>query len=257
MRLDRAVLRLPVEVQRDWAELLGPTEPALPFNPAAVVDLPAPARRWLTHAIEPGTPLRQRVELRQHGEIRVGAWRRFEALQALAPLDGYIWAVTAHLFGLPIHGYDRFTHGTGDMHHRLLGRIPIVSSSGLDHTMSAAGRLAVESIWVPAVGLSSAVRWVAVDDTDVILRVPYEGRSHDVTLKVIPSGALEKVTMQRWASVDKGPFQYHPFGAEFHDEGTFGGYTVPTRTTAGYGYGTNRWPASAFIRQAIDQVVYH
>jgi hypothetical protein len=143
------------------------------------------------------------------------------------------------------------------MHHRLLGRIRIVSSSGPDHTISAAGRLASETIWVPAVGLAPDVSWVAVDDRDVVLRVPYGGRSYEVTMTVMSSGALEKVTIQRWAKVDKGPFRLHVFGAEFHDEGTFGGYTLPTQTTAGYGYGSDRWPECAFIRQFIDDATFH
>lgn len=145
-------------------------------NPSPFIT--CPAQRWLRHSIAPGTPLQQRVELRQHGQIRLRAWRRFEAVQALAPLEGYIWAVTTHLSGLPIHGYDRLTNGTGDICHRLLGRIPIVSSSGPDHTISAAGRLASETIWVPAVGLAPEVSWAAVDDRDVILRVPHGGRTY-------------------------------------------------------------------------------
>src|SRR6266536_275149 len=96
-----SVARLPDEVRRAWTDLIQPTDPAVPFDPRSVAGLPDPTQRWLRHAIAPGTPLRQSIEVKQHGEIRLGAWRRFEAAQALAPLHGYIWAVTAHLFGMP------------------------------------------------------------------------------------------------------------------------------------------------------------
>ena len=42
------------------------------FDPAAIVSLPEPARRWLGHAIAPGTPLWSSVELTMHGQIKLG-----------------------------------------------------------------------------------------------------------------------------------------------------------------------------------------
>lgn len=43
------------------------------------------------------------------------AWRPYTAVQALAPLEGFLWAVTTHLFGLPINGFDRYSNGVGEM----------------------------------------------------------------------------------------------------------------------------------------------
>jgi hypothetical protein len=248
--------RLPEAVRRDWQGLAAQRNATERFDPASVAALPEPARRWLTHAIAPGTPLRYRVELDQHGEIKLGSWRRFQARQILAPRDGYIWAVTTHVFGLPIHGYDRLTHGTGDMHHRLLGRIPVVSSSGPDHTRSAAARLVIETIWTPAAALAPEVTWEATGEDQTRMVTTFGGRTYAVTITVTPTGALEKVTIPRWASVDKEPYREHLFVAECHDEGTFDGYTVPVRVTAGYDDGADRWPESAFIRQTIDHASY-
>ena len=47
------------------------------FDPAAIMGLPEPARRWLGHAIAPGTPLWSSVELTMHGQIKLGRWRPF------------------------------------------------------------------------------------------------------------------------------------------------------------------------------------
>ena len=43
------------------------------FDPAAIMGLPEPARRWLGHAIAPGTPLWSSVELTMH-EVRISRW---------------------------------------------------------------------------------------------------------------------------------------------------------------------------------------
>lgn len=51
------------------------TATAETFDPAATMGLPEPARRWLSHAIAPGTPLWNRAELTMHGQIKLGRWR--------------------------------------------------------------------------------------------------------------------------------------------------------------------------------------
>lgn len=247
--------RLPAGVSADWQALAAGRGATDRFDPASVAALPEPARRWLTHAIAPGTPLRYRVELDQHGEIKLGRWRPFRARQVLAPREGYVWAVTTHLLGLPIHGYDRLAHGAGDMDHRFLGRIPIVTSAGPDHTRSAAGRLVIEVIWTPAAALSPAVSWEPAGEDQARMVTTFDGHRYAVTFTVTPTGALAGVSVPRWASIGKEPYREHLFRADCHDEGTFDGYTVPTRVTAGYDDGD--WPESAFIRQSVDRATYH
>jgi hypothetical protein len=43
---------------------------------------------------------------------------------------------------------------------------------------------------------------------------------------------------ERWHNAKAG---YVPFGADVHEERTFAGLTVPSRLTAGWGHGTDRW----------------
>src|SRR3954469_9555658 len=103
-RMTRPPASLTDEVRADWAALAQPTEAPAAFDAAAAHGLPEPARRWVTHAIAAGTTLRTSVELRMHGEIRLGAWRPFSAVQRLTPADGFVWAATARLLGLPVKG---------------------------------------------------------------------------------------------------------------------------------------------------------
>jgi hypothetical protein len=117
--------------------------------------------------------------------------------------------------------------------------------------------LASEIVFLPALALAPGVGWTPVDDSDVVVHVPYGGDHFDVTLSVALSGTVEKVTIPRWASVAKGPFREHLFGADLLSEATFDGYTIPTTIVAGYDYGCEHWPDCAFIRQVIDHATFH
>ncbi len=249
--------RLPAGVLRDWSELAEPTPAPPRFDPASVEHLPGPARRWLTRAIAPGTPLRRRVELTQHGRIRLGSWRDFRARQVIAGLQGYVWACSTRVAGVPVHGYDRLAHDRADMVHRAFGRLALVDQSGPDLTRSAVGRLVSELVWTPAVALDPGIVWKRVDDDAVTAVLPHHGEAHEVTITVDPTGALRRVTMLRWASIARGPYQLHPFGAEIHRDGAFDGFTVPTRITAGYDPDSPRWPDCAFIDITVDAATYH
>lgn len=253
-RVDR---RLPVRLHNDWRHLTRPTEPAEPFDPAVVEHLPEPGRRWLRHAIAPGTPLRRSVVLRQHGMIRLGGWRPFTAVQALAPLEGFLWAVTTHLFRVPVHGFDRFSNATGEMRHRLLGLIPVMTSTGSDVGRSAAARHTSEIIWAPAAALGPQVVWLSLDETRVTLLIPCGPWVLAPTLTVSPSGALDQVAVPRWTNAAHTGWHEERFTAVLGAERTFDGYTIPTQITAGWGHGTSAWEnGGAFIRLTVDEALY-
>lgn len=247
---------LPARVRADWVALLTRPEPSERFVPASVAGLPEPARRWLEHAIAPGTLLRTSVELTLHGQIRLGRWRDFTARQALAPCEGYVWASQTRLAGGPVTGFDRLTHDEGEMRHVWRGRVPVTIASGPDVTRSAAGRLVAELPLVPAAALSPSLTWHPVDDTEVVLSVPCAGRRHDVSLRVEPSGALRDVRLLRWAKVGHTPYLPHLFVATFEGEATFDGFTVPRQVVAGYEEPGRPLDDTAFIRQVVDLAVY-
>ena len=245
------------ETRADWAAMARRTKAPPNFEVAAADRLPESARRWLTHAITPGTPLRTAVELRMHGEIRLGAWRPFSAVQHLTPADGFVWAATARLLGLPVTGFDRYTRGTGQMRWRLLNTIPVMSASGHDVTRSAAGRHAGELLLAaPAAALSPQITWRPVDRDRATARVQVGPDAHDVTLTIAADGALKELQMTRWGNPDKQGFGAHSFGATLHGETAFDGFTIARRITAGWHYGSDRWPEGQFIRYTIDDAEY-
>jgi hypothetical protein len=71
------------DVRADWAALARATAAPATLDAPAVAGLPEPARRWLAHAIAGGAPLLTSVELRMHGEIRLGRWRLLNAVPVM------------------------------------------------------------------------------------------------------------------------------------------------------------------------------
>jgi hypothetical protein len=252
---DPAPRGLTAEVARDWAALGRPAPAGPPFRAADVGGLPEPVRRWLLHAVADGTPAGRGAELRTHGEIRIGRWTPFTAVQRLSVADGFVWAATARPLGLPILGFDRWTRGTGEMRWRLFGVVPVLSSRGEDVSRSAAGRLAGELlIMLPTAALGPEVHWRSHDGHRAVAVVRMGDVEHEVTLTVGPDGALTELVMSRWGPLGHGSFGAQPFGVTLHGELSAGGITVPRRITAGWHYGTDRWPEGQFIRSTVDDV---
>ncbi len=242
------------EAARDWAVLAddGPAEGV--FGADRVADLPEPVRRWLTAAIDEGTPLARAVELRTHGEIFLGRWSPFTAVQRLTVSGGFVWSATARLLGLPIRGFDRWTQGTGEMRWRLFGLVPMASAGGEDVSRSAAGRHAGELlVSLPTAALSPEVSWRSLDPDRAVASVRGAGGTHEITVTVDADGALTEVGMSRWGPIGRGSFGEQPFGAALHGVVSVGGMRIPRRITAGYHYGTDKWAAGQFIRWTVDE----
>jgi hypothetical protein len=237
----------------DWAVLGLPAADPVPCPPGATAGLPEPVRRWLDHAVADGTPLARAVELRMHGEIFLGRWSPFTAVQRLSVTGGFVWAATARLLGLPIRGFDRWTSGAGEMRWRLFGRVPMISATGADVTRSAAGRHAGELlVALPTAALAPEVGWRPVDDERAVATVRVGEGTHEVTVTVGPDGALTELAMQRWGPLGRGAFGVRPFGATFDGDLRVAGLRIPRRVTAGYGFGTDRWAEEQFIRWTVD-----
>jgi hypothetical protein len=218
-----------------------------------VAGLPEPARRWLLHAIAPGTPLYPSVELSMRGEIKLGSWRPFTARQVLAPPRGFIWAASTRLFGLPVTGFDRLSSGSGQMRWRLGGLVPVVSAAGPDVTRSAAGRLAGETALAPTT--FRAATWALGADGDrAVATWRIDGADESAELHVDPDGRLLDVVLQRWGNPLGAPYGRHPFGVAIEAEETFEGVTIGSRLRAGWFWGTDRQDEGEFFRAEITGV---
>jgi hypothetical protein len=225
------------------------------FDPAATMGLPEPARRWLSHAIAPGTPLWSRVELTMHGQIKLGRWRPFTARQVLAPPDGYIWSARTRLAGLPVTGYDRLGSGAGEMRWRLLRLIPVLNESGSDVTRSAYGRLAGEVVLLPTAFRHAS--WSQGDHANTAVATwRFDDDTEAAELRVTRSGQLAEVRVNRWGNPGGAPFGRYPFGVRVEAESRFGGITIPSVVRAGWWWGTDRQHEGEFFRAEITGAVF-
>jgi hypothetical protein len=237
-------------VRRDWDQLVGSSEPLESFDVAMVAGLPEAARRWLGHAIAPGTPLWPSVVLTMRGEIRLGSWRPFTATQVLAPPRGFIWAATARFHGLPVTGFDRYSSGSGQMDWRLCGLLPVMTATGPDVTRSAAGRLAGEMALAPT-SFRGATWTPGADDDHTVATWRIDDQDESAEFSVGADGRLLGVLMQRWGNPDGKTFGRYPFGVEIEAERTFAGVTIGSRLRAGWWWGTDRQAEGEFFRATI------
>jgi len=225
------------------------------FDPAMISGLPEPARRWLSHAIAPGTPLWSSVELTMRGRIKLGRWRPFTARQVLTPPASYIWAATTRLAGLPVTGYDRLGSGGGEMRWRLLRLIPVLTASGPDITRSACGRLAGEIALIPTAFQRAAWSQAECANT-AIAKWQFGGDTESAGLRVKRSGRLAEIRVNRWGNPGGAPFGRYPFGVRVENEACFGGVTIPSVFRAGWWWGTERQPEGEFFRAEITGAVF-
>ena len=90
-----------------------------------------------------------------------------------------------------VAGYDRFVDGAGEMRWKLLGIIPFIKASGADITLSAAGRFAAESVWLPSLLLSANASWTERDSNVARMALDvYAGRISEMDFVLDGSGGL-------------------------------------------------------------------
>ncbi len=227
------------------------------FDIAQVSGLPEGARRYLGHAIAAGTPLASAVRLRMHGEIKLKGWWPFSAEQVIRRDHRMIWQAAVRMHGLSICGSDRFVDGRGAMKWKLFGILPIVNASGPDITRSAAGRVSVESVWLPSVLCRDRVAWTEAEASRPHARLTAHGETAEIDYLIDEQGKLKTVSLPRWGNPDGAAFRYTHFGAFVEAEKRFGGYTIPTRMRVGWYFGTERFDSEGeFFRVTIDDAVY-
>jgi hypothetical protein len=186
---------------RSLDELWNSVPPSqLIFQPGHLPGLPEAARRYLAHAITPGTPLASAVRLRMLGEIKLGRWLPFTAEQVIHCGRGMIWRATVRMYGMPITGFDRLLDGAGEMRWKLLGIIPIMTASGPEITRSAAGRVMAESVWLPSALCRDEVAWTSKVAVRPEVRLAVGAETSEMALTVTTDGRLQNMQMQRWGN---------------------------------------------------------
>ncbi|MCW3054178.1 MAG: hypothetical protein JWN14_3348 [Chthonomonadales bacterium] len=232
-----------------------PEEPV--FRSDSSPALPEGARRYLDHAIASDTRLASAVRLKMHGEIKLQRWLPFTAEEVIRWDRGMIWSAAVLKNGIPIRGSDRIVDGEGSMQWKLLGIFPVMTAAGPDITRSAIGRVQVESIWLPSVLCHPEVIWTETDPSHPHACFTMLGRAAELDLAVEENGRVTTASLPRWGNPEGAAFHDVNFGGVLEAEGTFEGYTIPTRIRAGWYFGTDRFESDGeFFRATVDQAIF-
>jgi hypothetical protein len=223
------------------------------FDPASLSGLEEPVGRYLKHALSPGTPLERGMHLDIRGHVKVGAWLSF---QSVWDGDGrsISWRARAGLGPLRLlRVHDQFANRRGFMDIRVgaptshLPALKLLHAENEDASRSGAGRAALEALWVPMALLPDRdVRWRAESDELIVASFEIPPERPQLRIQIGPDGGVHSYSALRWRSSQEG---YLPFGADVHAETRFGGVTIPSRLTAGWGYGTADW--SPFFKAEV------
>jgi hypothetical protein len=227
------------------------------FHPTQISLLPEVARRYLEHAITPGTSLRTSVRLRMHGEIKRKGWLPFTAEQVIGQGRDLISRATMRSKMSTIRRFDRFVDGEGAMRWKLFGLFPVMTASGPEIRRSAAGRVQGESIWLPSILCGDGVSWTADDSFQPVAHFTVRTDSQPLSLTIDNKGGLRSVKLRRWGNPEGSEFHDATFGGVVEEEGVFGGYTIPTRVRIGWYFGTDRFKQDGeLFRAMVDDAQY-
>lgn len=223
------------------------------FDPAMVADLPEPARRFLTWAIRPGTPLHACARIDMAGRFGMGTaadpgYMAMAARQVLAAPHGFVWAMRARRGAMTLSGSDSGSW----TRFWLMGLIPVARlGGGPDHRRSAFGRMVAEAVfWTPTAVLPGpGVRWDPVDADAARVTLSHGGLAQAVDLRVLPDGRPAEVVFTRWTNANPGRvWREQPFGGRLSDWREVQGFRVPFHVEA-----ANDWGApGAFPFYIVD-----
>jgi hypothetical protein len=233
------------------------------FSAKMVKDLPPAAKRYLLHAILPGTLLAERVQMKMSGTIRqedAQGWFPFEAEEILAGGRGLVWKAKLRT------GEDSWLDGA-EYYHRGKGQItyfrhrfvPSVMESSFVVDRSMAGRVLIESIWLPPVFLPQRVaRWENMDKLRAKVTLSIDDLSSTILMTVEEDGRLREVVIPRYhqgegRKIEKA--EWRPFGITVEEEKTFEGYRIPTKIRAGWWPGSTRY--TEVFRAEIKEATFY
>jgi len=172
------------------------------------------------------------------GDIRLGdTWRRFRAKEWIAPSSGFLWQAVVGRGPFAIRGYDRYVDGRAAMRWKMAGLVTVMRADGPEIDASARGRLAAETILVPAALLPEhGARWSDAGSSwfraEWTVGEPAEPMSVD--LRLDEGGRPVAFRLERLGNPDEGGWRRLPFVGTIAAETTFDGTTIPSRLAVGW-----------------------
>lgn len=215
------------------------------FSESMLEGLPAPAARYLRHAIAPGTPIANRLEFDFDGHMRSLSNRRRRLSGSggvITPQHGFLWIERFNALGTPRHGILYYSDNKGGVLWSVAGLVGITAKRGEeddDTTRAMRMRIMSHLLWTPWAFLPCrGARWEALGEDNAKVFLELDGDQLEMEIKVDDEGRLVEAIHPRWgAKTADGSFEVFPYGILPKGEVTFSGYTVPSPMDLQWCYG--------------------
>ena len=201
------------------------------FDPAALPgDLPGAVGAWLERSLVAGEPALRLARLGLRGEIRLGRWLPFRAVELLDPHRGFCWRARVGWGPFRIDGMESYVGREGTTDWRAYGLVPVARLAGGDVTRSNRGRCRAEAVFVPGSlhpGWGVSFRDVGVGEIEA--RWDLDGDDAPVRLGIDPDGLLRRAALRRRGAPGGGASAGDWFIVELDGHRRLGGVLVPGR----------------------------
>ena len=187
-------------------------------------------------------------------------WLPFEAEEILAGGRGLVWKVKLRTGDDSwLDGAEYYFRGKGQIiffRHRF---IPSVLESSLVVDRSMAGRVLIESIWLPSVFLPQRkARWENMDKLHAKVTLSIDDLSSTITMAAGEDGQLREAVIPRYHGSEDRNIEkagWRPFEIKVEEEKTFEGYKIPTKIRAGWRYGASGY--TEVLRAETREVTFY
>jgi hypothetical protein len=239
------------QTRRDVAELfsLADTGPAMTYDPAQLVDLPAPVQRYFRHVLKPGQPYLRSVRLRHDGQFKTDLKKDWIAIRGeeyfRADTPHYIWIGQTTWFS----ARDQYVAGRGSLTVRLLGVLPIVQGSGPSFDQGELLRWLAEAVWFPTSLLPGGKAvWSPVDDYSATLTLTDQGLTVSCLMSFNEKNELVRCQAQRYSDET----HLETWLCRLSDYHDWHGLRVPTQASAAWVIDDEELPYARFILRDIE-----
>lgn len=186
--------------RRDVADLFSSvnTGPVQTYDPAQLIDLPAPVQRYFRHVLKPGQLYLRTVRLRHDGQFKTDLKKDWMPITGeeyfRADTPDYIWIGTTAWFS----ARDEYVAGRGSLTVRLLGTLPIQHGSGPTYDQGELLRWLAETAWFPTSLLPGGrVAWSPVNDHSATATLTNNGLAVSCLMSFNEQNELVRCQAQR------------------------------------------------------------